>query len=135
MAWERPQKTIVRETRRIAIGVAALLAVMLIVYALLGKFTFGVALGALMGSAYGVFNFFMLGMTIQRAGKETDEAAARARSLLVQPAHAGRGGRGGDRLRAAVCRGAALRDRAALSAADHSGASAHGADQGRMTRV
>lgn len=79
MAWERPQKTIVRETRRIAIGVAALIAVMMIVYALMGRFTFGVALGALMGGAYGVFNFFMLGMTIQRAGKETDEAVARAR--------------------------------------------------------
>ncbi len=76
---ERPQETVVRETKRIAIGVTCLLAVMLVVYAVIGRFSLGVVLGGVMGSVYGVFSFFMLGMTMQKALGDGDETMARAR--------------------------------------------------------
>ena len=74
-----PQPTLVRETKRIAVGVCVLIVVMLAVYAAAGRFSAGVALGALLGGAYGVLNFFLLGMTMQKAVQETDELSARAR--------------------------------------------------------
>lgn len=75
----RPQETVVRETRRIAIGAACLTLVLIAVYAALGRLTPGVVIGALMGGAYGVFSFFMLGMTMQKAVEEKDETMARMR--------------------------------------------------------
>lgn len=79
MVRERPQESIVKGTKRIAIGVACMLVVMFVVYAIMGRMTLGVALGGLIGGAYGILNFFMLGMTIQKASRETDEMMARAR--------------------------------------------------------
>ena len=48
---EKPQQSIVKETKRIAVGTVIMLVVMLAVYAVLGKFTVGVLLGGLLGSA------------------------------------------------------------------------------------
>ena len=79
MGRVRPQPTVVRETKRIAVGVCAMVVVMLAVYFAMGRLSPGVALGALLGGAYGVLNFFLLGMTMQQAMQETDETMARAR--------------------------------------------------------
>jgi len=78
MNFQKPQATVLRETRRIAIGEAIMLAVMLIVYAALGRFALSVVLGGVIGAAYAVFNFFMLGMTVQKAMalREENEALA-----------------------------------------------------------
>lgn len=73
---EKPQQSIVKETKRIAVGTVIMLVVMLAVYAVLGKFTVGVLLGSLLGSAYAIFNFFMLGMTLQKAASMTDQQMA-----------------------------------------------------------
>lgn len=73
---EKPQQSIVKETKRIAVGTVIMLIVMLAVYAVLGKFTVGVLLGGLLGSAYAIFNFFMLGMTLQKAASMTDQQMA-----------------------------------------------------------
>lgn len=73
---EKPQQSIVKETKRIAVGTVIMLVVMLAVYAVLGKFTIGVLLGGLLGSAYAIFNFFMLGMTLQKAASMTDQQMA-----------------------------------------------------------
>ena len=73
---EKPQQSIVKETKRIAVGTVIMLIVMLAVYAVLGKFTIGVLLGGLLGSAYAIFNFFMLGMTLQKAASMTDQQMA-----------------------------------------------------------
>ena len=59
MQGEKPQHSIVKETKRIGVGTLIMLVVMLAVYAVLGKFTVGVLLGGLLGSAYAIFNFFM----------------------------------------------------------------------------
>ena len=71
MQGEKPQQGIVKETKRIAIGTVIMLIVMLVVYAVLDRFTIGVLLGGLLGSAYAIFNFFMLGMTLQKAAAIT----------------------------------------------------------------
>ena len=73
---EKPQQSIVKETKRIGVGTVIMLVVMLAVYAVLGKFTIGVLLGGLLGSAYAIFNFFMLGMTLQKAASMTDQQMA-----------------------------------------------------------
>ncbi len=76
MQGEKPQQSIVKETKRIAVGTVIMLVVMLAVYAFLGKFTVGVLIGGLLGSAYAIFNFFMLGMTLQKAASMTDQQMA-----------------------------------------------------------
>lgn len=76
MQGEKPQQSIVKETKRIGVGTVSMLVVMLAVYAVLGKFTVGVLLGGLLGSAYAIFNFFMLGMTLQKAASMTDQQMA-----------------------------------------------------------
>lgn len=76
MQGEKPQQSIVKETKRIAVGTVIMLVVMLAAYAVLGKFTVGVLLGGLLGSAYAIFNFFMLGMTLQKAASMTDQQMA-----------------------------------------------------------
>ena len=76
MQGEKPQQSIVKETKRIGVGTVIMLVVMLAVYAVLGKFTVGVLLGGLLGSAYAIFNFFMLGMTLQKAASMTDKKLA-----------------------------------------------------------
>lgn len=76
MQGEKPQQGIVKETKRIAIGTVIMLIVMLVVYAVLDRFTIGVLLGGLLGSAYAIFNFFMLGMTLQKAASMTDQQMA-----------------------------------------------------------
>ena len=73
---EKTQQSIVKETKRIGVGTVIMLVVMLAVYAVLGKFTVGVLLGGLLGSAYAIFNFFMLGMTLQKAASMTDQQMA-----------------------------------------------------------
>ena len=76
MQGEKPQQSIVKETKRIGVGTLIMLVVMLAVYAVLGKFTVGVLLGGLLGSAYAIFNFFLLGMTLQKAASMTDQQMA-----------------------------------------------------------
>ena len=76
MQGEKPQQSIVKETKRIGVGTVIMLVVMLAVYAVLGKFTVGVLLGGLLGSAYAIFHFLMLGMTLQKAASMTDQQMA-----------------------------------------------------------
>lgn len=78
MERERPDPGILRELRKIAIGTAVLLACMLAVYAAMGRFSLAVLIGGLMGSAYAVFNLYMLGRGVQKAVNSGDEQMARA---------------------------------------------------------
>ena len=61
------QKAVLKETGHIAIGVLIADAVMCGVFAILGKFDCTVVLGALLGTAIAVANFFLLGVTLQKA--------------------------------------------------------------------
>lgn len=69
MNFQRPQETVLRETKRIAVGVFSMLAIMLVVYAALGRFSLAVVLGGLIGALYAVLNFLLLGMTVQKVAE------------------------------------------------------------------
>ena len=79
MNFHKPQETVLRETRRIAVGVFSMLAIMLVVYAVMGRFSLAVVLGGLIGSLYAVINFLLLGMTVQKVAemREGNEELAR----------------------------------------------------------
>ena len=56
-----------------------MLAIMLVVYAALGRFSLAVVLGGLIGALYAVLNFLLLGMTVQKVAemREGNEELAR----------------------------------------------------------
>lgn len=62
----KPQEAVVKETGHIAIGTLILTAVMLAVFAIIGRFNLNVLFGGLYGCALAVANFFFLGLTVQR---------------------------------------------------------------------
>ena len=64
------QPAVKKETAWIAGGVMILSGIMLLVFVILGKFDYTVALGAIYGSGFAVLNFFLLGMTVQKAAEE-----------------------------------------------------------------
>ncbi|MCQ2420717.1 MAG: ATP synthase subunit I [Clostridia bacterium] len=69
------QKTVLKETGHIALGVLILDIVMCLVFALLKRFDYTVCLGALLGSVFAVGNFFLLGLALQKALDLGDGAA------------------------------------------------------------
>lgn len=73
----KPDRAVRRETARVAAGVFILVAAMLAVYAIIGRFTPKVLLGAVYTGALTVVNFFIMGMTVQGV---TDRAAERERN-------------------------------------------------------
>ena len=73
----KPDRTVITQTVRLAMGIAVLLVLMLIVYAILGRLTLPVFLGGLYASVLGVANFFLMGMRVQRI---TERAAEKQRT-------------------------------------------------------
>lgn len=69
------QKPVLKETKHIAIGLLIADCIMCVVFALLKKFNYTVVLGALLGSAFAIGNFFLLGLALQKALELGDGAA------------------------------------------------------------
>ena len=74
----KPDREVLRETGRLAVGVLIMALVMLGVYAVLGRLSAAVALGGLYTSLLTVVNFFLMGLTVQgitgrAAEKQRDE--------------------------------------------------------------
>ena len=82
MNFQKPQETVLRETKRIAVGVFSMLAIMLIVYAAMGRFSLAVVLGGLIGALYAVLNFLLLGMTVQKVAEMREENEELARMQM-----------------------------------------------------
>lgn len=61
----KPDREVLRQTGRIAAGVAVLVALMIAVYAILGRFHIGALLGGVYTGALAVANFFVMGLTVQ----------------------------------------------------------------------
>jgi len=61
------QPTVREETLRVAKGTCILSVVMLLVFALLKQFDYTVLLGALLGTCAAILNFFLLGLSVQKA--------------------------------------------------------------------
>ena len=73
----KPDNAVRRETVRVAIGVFGLVAVMLAVYAVIGRFDTRVLLGGLYTGLLTVLNFFIMGLTVQGV---TNRAAEKERT-------------------------------------------------------
>ncbi|MBR2698229.1 MAG: hypothetical protein IKE76_06505 [Clostridia bacterium] len=73
----KPDSAVRRETARVAAGVFALVAVMLAVYAVIGKFSVPALLGGVYTGLLTVINFFVMGMTVQGI---TNRAAEKERT-------------------------------------------------------
>jgi len=63
------QPTVREETLRIAKGTCILSCVMLLVFVLLKRFDYTVVLGAVLGTATAILNFFLLAMGVQKAAE------------------------------------------------------------------
>lgn len=61
------QPVVKRETKKIAVGVLILSTLMIAVFLILRKFDLSVLLGALIGSAAAIGNFFLMALSVQRA--------------------------------------------------------------------
>ena len=61
------QPAVRTETRKIAVGVLALSVLMVAVFLILRRFDYTVLLGALLGSAAAIGNFFLMALSVQRA--------------------------------------------------------------------
>lgn len=72
------QPAVWKETGRIALGTAILSAVMVAVFALIGQLDSTVIWGTLLGGITAVGNFFLLGLSVQRA-------AARMNGVTLPP--------------------------------------------------
>ena len=67
--------TVIKETKYIAGGVLILSALMQAVFLMIGKWDYTVLLGNLLGGGTAVLNFFLMGLTVQKAiNKEEKEA-------------------------------------------------------------
>ena len=64
------QPAVRKETTKIAIGTLILSALMVLVFIVLGRFDMTVLLGALLGSAAAIGNFFLLGLSVQQAAEK-----------------------------------------------------------------
>ena len=73
----KPDRAVLRETARVAVGVFALVGVMLVVYAIIGRLSAKVALGGVYTGLLTVVNFFVMGLTVQGV---TDRAAEKERT-------------------------------------------------------
>lgn len=73
----KPDRTVLVQTGRVALGVGAMVALMLIVYAILGRLSAAVACGGVYSGALGVANFFVMGLLVQRI---TDRMAEKQRT-------------------------------------------------------
>lgn len=85
----KPDSAVLAQTAKVAAGVAAMIALMLIVYAVIEKLSASVVLGAVYSGALGVANFFVMGMTLQgvadrMAEKQRSEDEITALSLQMQ---------------------------------------------------
>ncbi len=63
----RVQESVRKMTLTILAGELFLTALMLLVFVLLGRFDMTVLLGALLGAFFAVLNFFLMGLSVQRA--------------------------------------------------------------------
>ena len=74
----KPQKAVWTETRHIAIGTGILTAIMVAVFAIIGRFDWMVLLGAAIGFVTAVGNFFFMAYTVQKVthGLDAEEKDA-----------------------------------------------------------
>lgn len=78
------RKIVYRETGIVAIGVTVCTAVMMLVYALLGRFELSVLWGGLMGAVLSIGNFFLMALGTSLAADKAENQDVKGGSLLVR---------------------------------------------------
>ena len=78
------RKIVYRETGIVAIGVTVCTAVMMLVYALLGRFDLSVLWGGLTGSVLSICNFFLMALGTSLAADKAENQDVKGGSLLVR---------------------------------------------------
>ncbi len=77
----KTDKTVLRETAYIALGVLVLSLFMESVFLVVGRWDWTVLTGNLLGAAAAILNFFLMGLTVQKAvSDEADTAAKRMKA-------------------------------------------------------
>lgn len=69
--------TVKKETAYVAISEGILIALMLAIYLIISKFSLNVLCAALISGAVAVLNFFVMGLTIQKAVNVSDDSDRR----------------------------------------------------------
>jgi len=70
----RVQESVRKMTLIILAGELVLTGIMLVVFACLGRFDGSVLLGALLGACFAVLNFFLMGLSVQKAAEQMQGA-------------------------------------------------------------
>ena len=78
------RKIVYRETGIVAIGVAVCTAVMMLVFALLGRFDLSVLWGSLAGAVLSIGNFFFMAVGASLAADKAENQDVKGGSLLVR---------------------------------------------------
>ncbi len=68
------QESVRKMTLTILVGEVLLTGIMLVVFACLGRFDVSVLLGALLGACFAVLNFFLMGLSVQKAAEQMQGA-------------------------------------------------------------
>ena len=79
------QDEVRKQILRVSLGTAALTAVMVLVFVLMGQFNSTVLLGALLGCTAGCLNFLLLALAVQKVVEETYKVAAPHGDLPEEP--------------------------------------------------
>ncbi len=76
------KNVVITETIKLSVGMLAVLALMLAVYALIGHFSMAVLTGGIVGTVLSVANFFFMGMSLFNitAGEEEAKANLKVRA-------------------------------------------------------
>ena len=82
------RKYVLTQTGIIAIGQAVGVAVMLVVFALLGKFDYTVVLGGLMGAVVATLNFFFMAVSLTLAADRAAQQDVKGGKGMVKSSYA-----------------------------------------------
>lgn len=73
MSALKVQSAVKQETGKIALGVAVLTMLMVGIFLIIGRFSWAVLFGALLGAAFAIGNFFLMALSVQRAVDRMDD--------------------------------------------------------------
>jgi len=79
-----PRRLVLKETAAAAAGVLICSCCMLAVFAVLGLFSMGVLLGALLGSALIIFHYFAMAVTVNMAADKAQNGDAASAQKMFQ---------------------------------------------------
>lgn len=81
---KKVDKTVLKETKYIALWVVILSVLMEAVFLILNKWDYTVILGNLLGAVAAVGNFFLMGLTVQKAVQKEEEKDAKKLMRISQ---------------------------------------------------